>query len=71
VDGLESDVQGQADVLRLDFFSDVGREAASRYGVKVLPTLLVFDGQGQVILEQRGMIDAPAVRAAIARLAED
>ncbi len=50
VDGLEHDLDGKAAVLRLDVRSPVGREAAARFGVRAVPTLVVVDGHGQVVL---------------------
>lgn len=68
MDGLEDDLQGRADVVYLDLLSDVGRDAASTYDVKAVPTLLVFDGAGNVILRQSGLPDPGAVKDAIAAL---
>jgi thioredoxin-like negative regulator of GroEL len=68
VDGLERDLKGRAAVLRLDLLSGVGRDAASQYGVKAVPTTLVFDGNGQVVLRQVGSVDAGAIRAQVADL---
>ena len=69
MDGLEQDLKGRATVLRLDLLSGVGREAASQYGVKAVPTTLLFDGSGQVILRQVGSVDADAIRAQVTDLA--
>jgi thioredoxin-like negative regulator of GroEL len=68
VDGLERDLKGRAAVLRLDMLSGVGRDAASQFGVKAVPTTLVFDGYGQVVLRQVGSVDAGAIRAQVADL---
>ena len=68
MDGLERDLNGRAAVLRLDMLSGVGRDAASQYGVKAVPTTLVFDGSGQVILRQVGSVDADAIRAQVTNL---
>ncbi len=68
VDGLEQDLKGRAAVLRLDLMSSVGREAASAYGVKVVPTMLLFDGQGQVVLKQSGTVSAGPIRTKMAEL---
>ena len=70
VDGLESDLKDQAVVLRIDYFSSVGREFADQYGVRILPTLLLFDGEGNIIVRQRGFIDATAIRQEVAHLYE-
>ncbi len=68
MDGLERDLKGQAAVLRLDMLSGIGRDAASQYGVKAVPTTLLFDGNGQVVLRQVGSVDAGAIRVQIAEL---
>jgi thioredoxin-related protein len=64
VDGLEADLAGQADVLRLSILSDVGGALARRYGVRGVPTLMVFDGAGEVIYSAAGMPDREAIVAA-------
>jgi len=65
VDGIEDDLHGQAQVLRIDLLSGVGRETASQFGVKAVPTTLVFDGSGQLVLRDMGMPDAAAIKAAV------
>jgi hypothetical protein len=57
VDGIEKDLVDRVDVIRLDVWSDVGRVAAQRYGVRGIPTLLVLDGAGQVQDMQVGLPD--------------
>jgi hypothetical protein len=54
VDGLERTLEGRADIVRLDIVSQLGRTIASQYGVDGLPTVLVFDGDGEVIYRQGG-----------------
>jgi thioredoxin-related protein len=70
VDRLENDLKGQATILRLDLTSQVGRDSARIYDVKLVPTFLVFDGRGQVVLRQTGMPDTEAIRAEITVLTE-
>lgn len=55
VDGLEKKLEGKAEVVRLDLMSKVGRQAARRYGVRAVPTLVVIDGQGNVVHGQAGI----------------
>jgi thiol-disulfide isomerase/thioredoxin len=57
VDGIEKDLAGRIEVIRLDVWSDVGKAAAQRYGVRGIPTLLVLDGDGQVQDAQVGIPD--------------
>jgi thioredoxin 1 len=68
VDRLERDLEGRAQVLRISLWSSVGRELAARYGVRGVPTFLLFDGSGEVIHSQRGRLDADRVKAEISSL---
>ena len=52
---MEKQLAGKASVVRLDMFSQVGQQAATRYGVRATPTLIVIDGQGQVVYRQVGL----------------
>ena len=65
VDGLERDLQGRAQVLRLGVMDDVGGTLALRYGVRGVPTLVVLNGAGEVVLKQTGMLDRAEVMAAV------
>ena len=68
VDGLERELEGQAQVLRLSVMDDVGGELAMRYGVSGVPTVVLLDGAGEVVLRQTGMPDRDAIRAAVVDL---
>jgi thioredoxin-like negative regulator of GroEL len=68
VDGLERDLKGQAEVLRVSVTSRVGAALAGRYGVRGVPTLLLFDGAGQIVHAEVGVPDREAVAAAVAEL---
>lgn len=61
-------MRGQATVLRIDLLSKVGREAARTYDVKIVPTTLLFDGEGRVVLRETGLPDAERFRARVAEL---
>ena len=41
-------------MVRLDVMSDVGRMAAYTYGIRVVPSFLVFDGAGRLVLAKSG-----------------
>ncbi len=69
VDGLETELAGEAKVIRLDALSTVGRQAASQFGVRGMPTLLVLDGGGQVVLTQVGLVRPGPVREQVRQLA--
>jgi thiol-disulfide isomerase/thioredoxin len=55
VNGIEKDLQGRAKVIRLNMLSRLGREAAKRFAVSAMPTLLVLDGKGDVLHRHAGM----------------
>lgn len=55
VNGIEQDLEGAVDVIRLDIGSELGKSAAGRYGVTAVPTTLVLDGEGEVVHRDSGM----------------
>ena len=65
MDRLERDLEGQAQVLRLSAWGSVGRQLSARYGVRGVPTFLLFDGSGQMIHYQVGRLDAERVKVEI------
>ncbi len=65
MDGIESDLEDRAELLRLSITDNVGRELAIRYSVRSVPTLLLLDGSGNVVLKQTGRLDREAVRNAV------
>lgn len=61
MDRLERQLDGQAEVVRVNLMSSMGMTLARKYGVRASPTLLVFDGAGKVIYSQAGLPDEPAI----------
>jgi len=55
VDRLESQLTGKAEVIRLNLLTQVGRQAATRYGVRGVPTLIVVDDAGQPVYGSYGV----------------
>ena len=55
MNGIERDLDGQAQVIRLDLSSSLGREIASRHDIRSVPTLLVFNGDGDVAFRYSGI----------------
>lgn len=68
MDRLEKELQGQAEVIRVNVMGNLGLTVARKYGVRATPTLLVFDGAGKVVYAQAGVPDRNAVHAAVAEL---
>ncbi|MEJ2209296.1 MAG: thioredoxin family protein [Anaerolineae bacterium] len=52
-------------MLRLSAYSTVGRQLASRYGVRGVPTFLLFDGHGEMVHYQVGRLDANRIKVEI------
>ncbi len=57
MDGLERKFDGRLTVIRLDFLSPVGRIAARRYGVWLIPALILFDERAQERSRQLGLLN--------------
>ncbi|ANM31050.1 hypothetical protein ABI59_17915 [Acidobacteria bacterium Mor1] len=57
VNGIEKDLKGTAEVIRLNLLGDVGQEAARRYRVSSVPATVLIAPDGQVALRQIGMPD--------------
>jgi thioredoxin-related protein len=55
VDGIERELEGQARVIRLSLLSGLGRSVAQRYRVRGVPTILIFDGNGDVVEQRSGI----------------
>jgi len=68
VDGIERELEGRAQVLRLNVMDDVGGELAMRYGVRGVPTFVLLDGAGEVALTRTGMPDREGIVAAVEKL---
>ena len=55
VDGIERDLEGRAQVVRLSVMSEIGARAAQRYAVRSVPTLVMFDCDGNVVDQTVGV----------------
>jgi thioredoxin-related protein len=68
VDGIEKDLEGRAKVVRLGVMSGLGVDAARRYGVRGVPTLILFDGAGRIVDQRAGIPDREQVVAQVEAL---
>jgi len=53
-------------MLRVNALEQTGRVLASRYGLRALPTFIVFDESGQMVFRQSGLPDVSAILHALA-----
>ena len=61
VDRLAKQLQGRAELIRVNVGTPTGLAVAQMYGVRATPTQLVFDGQGNVVYSHVGIPNAGAV----------
>lgn len=52
--------------MHLNALEDVGRQLAARHSVTGVPTFILLNGEGEVVLKQFGMPDRKAIRQAVA-----
>ncbi|MDH7486557.1 MAG: hypothetical protein QHJ81_09825 [Anaerolineae bacterium] len=69
MDRLERDLGERAQVLRLSIFSQTGRAAAARYGVRAVPTFVIFDGRGQPVAQSVGLPNRQQLQTLLETLA--
>ena len=63
--GLESDLAGQATVVRLDLFRPEGRAFFTRHGLNAVPAIVVLDPGGAVRYRGIGLPNPDAIRQAV------
>ena len=68
VDRLEQEWGSQAKVVRLDVYSGLGQAAGNRYGIRAIPTFILFDGRGNVSYREVGRLDTGKVKNLVSSL---
>ena len=56
-------------MLRLSVFSETGRAAAARYGVRAMPTFVILDGEGQPVAQSAGLPNREQLQTLLESLA--
>ncbi|MBC7238036.1 MAG: thioredoxin family protein [Chloroflexi bacterium] len=67
VDGIEREL-GDTRLVRINAMSRAGGIIAMGYGVRGVPTLIVFDGEGKIVLTQVGRLSKEPVLQAVRKL---
>ena len=65
MDGLESELQGEARVVRVNVQDAVGGQLARQYQAYLVPTFIVFDAAGREVWRQTGFPDRNRILAEI------
>ncbi len=66
MDGLEQELAGKLNVVRINIQEPVGRELAPVYDFEYTPTYIFFDARGQELWRTIGEIDPQKVRQSVA-----
>ena len=70
VHGLEDDLRGRAQVLRLDLFSTAGNAFFQEHQLGSVPAIVVLDSAGSVRYRANGIPDAGQIRQAVQAILE-
>lgn len=68
VDRIAQQVQDRAELIRVNVATPAGLDVARLYDIRATPTLLVFDGQGNVVYTHVGIPNAGAVVGVVGAL---
>ena len=58
MDGLPGQTNNRVEIIHLNVATGVGREAAGQYGIRITPSTVLVDNQGQLLDRQSGRPDA-------------
>lgn len=67
VDGIERQLSGELEVIRLNIHEPAGAELAAEVGARYTPTFVLFDGQGGELWRSVFRIDLQTIERALAR----
>jgi hypothetical protein len=70
VDGIERELGEELRVLRVSVMDDVGGQLAMRYGVRSVPTFVLLDPDGEVLLRQVGRPQRAEIESALGLASE-
>ncbi len=66
MDGLEQQLSGKLDIVRINIQEPVGRQLAPVYDFEYTPTYIYFDSKGNELWRTIGEIDPQKVRDSVA-----
>jgi thioredoxin-related protein len=67
VDGLEEEMSGRLDVIRVDIHTVGGRELADQMGFEYTPTFILFRADGTELWRQVGGLDVDRLRQSVGK----
>jgi hypothetical protein len=70
VDGIPERTNDSVEVIHLNMLLNTGREAAGKYGIRMVPATVLLDNQGQFLDRQIGRPDVSRLIGKL-RLSQD
>ena len=67
MNGLEKELEGKAEVVRVDLWSETGKQIARQYDVTSAGTTIMLDGSGKVVYNHKGFPERKKIRATVAK----
>ena len=64
VDGIENDLEGKAEVIRLNMLTAIGQEIGKRFNVQAVPTTVILNKAGDVSYRHAGIPNRKKIVAA-------
>jgi hypothetical protein len=65
VNGLEKDLGGEVEVVRVDLNSNTGQEIAGHYDVTSAGTTILLDGSGAITYKHKGFPERKKIMATL------
>lgn len=65
MNGLQAELGGQLEVIKVDVFTAAGRELTAEYSSIATPTFIFFDPDGNEVWRSIGSLDPDRVRASL------
>ena len=63
VNGIEKDLEGRAEVVRMNALGKLGKTLARRYDIEGLPATIVFGANGDIVHRHAGIPNRKAIVA--------
>jgi hypothetical protein len=65
VNGIQEEYKDELVVMKINVQTDVGKEIGMRYGFEFTPSFLLFNADGEILLQTIGLMDTDQIRTAL------
>ena len=63
MNGIQKELDGKAEVVRINLWSKLGKQIGEKYGVASPNTSLLINGHGDIVYQHKGMPDRKQIIA--------